>query len=328
LDRLQYTDLEYRNYLEDPEWSQRDTNKLLQLCHKYDLRWPVIFDRFNGVDGNRPVEQLMARYYTVVKALCIDHPATERQGRAYHPFSTGGGPDNFNFEHEQKRRLQLELQFKKTKAEEKEEEALREELKQLDQQLRQLRKQTKDNDSSKGDDYGAWVEAKEQLDAAKPYPKPKEPYLQSQRIPPMTTTQPPSKQKASAGPQLSKTLMKKMQLLLAELSVPEKPLATRRVADLLDLLKRDLITLLTLKKIETQKKYEVAHLAAQHRGKPVIAKFLESLPSLPIPEVVLPYHQKGRSKAGPPQGKQKAGQKRAASKQAGNKGKRVKKTQS
>jgi len=234
LDLLCFNESEYHSYLEDPNWTFQSSEKLLNLCHKYDLRWPVIFDRFTGSsDTVVPVEQLMARYYACVKVLCIDHPSAERQGRVFHPFATGGGPEHFNFEYEQKRRLQLELQFKKTREEEQEEEALKEQLKQLDQQLRHLRKQSsKEGDGGKGDDYGAWVQAKEQLDATKPHPRPREPYLQSQRIPLNVAAPAPKPIKGGVatnlGPQVSKGMMRKVTTMLLELGVVDKPLPTRR----------------------------------------------------------------------------------------------------
>mmetsp|Transcript_9795 Transcript_9795/g.17278 ORF Transcript_9795/g.17278 Transcript_9795/m.17278 type:complete len:460 (+) Transcript_9795:37-1416(+) len=334
LDALEVSEEEYAQHLRDPAWDPEGTRRLLRLCHRYDLRWPVVADRFNapGIPP-RPVEDLMARYWAVVQAVVVAHPGPERAGRAHHPFAVGGDPAQFDRAHEAARRRQLDLHFRKPRSEEQEEMALREELRALDAQLRQLRKATKDNDSSKGDDYGAWAEARAKLDAERPRPAPGEPYLQSQRLPARPFQAPPAKQaKAGQGPQLSKTLLKKAAALWAELGCPENPVATRRVADLADLAKRDAVVLLTLRRLERAKRREAAHLRALVGGGGASSAEEEKgdAPPASAPELALPSARGGRKAGGgggaaPAPGKQRAGQKRAGEKNAGNSSKRKKK---
>ena len=40
-----YTDIEYANHLKDADWSKEETDHLLDLCTRFDLRFTVIHDR-------------------------------------------------------------------------------------------------------------------------------------------------------------------------------------------------------------------------------------------------------------------------------------------
>lgn len=45
---ITYTDAEYEQHLVHPSWTKADTDALFDLCRRFDLRWPVIHDRFPG----------------------------------------------------------------------------------------------------------------------------------------------------------------------------------------------------------------------------------------------------------------------------------------
>jgi DNA methyltransferase 1-associated protein 1 len=62
LEPVQYTDEEYEAYLQDDSWTRSETDHLMQLCAQYDLRWPVIVDRYTPTPP-RTVEELQQRYY-------------------------------------------------------------------------------------------------------------------------------------------------------------------------------------------------------------------------------------------------------------------------
>lgn len=90
LDPVTYnTDEEYRTYLQDPDWSKGETDQLLELAKRFELRWPVIYDRWielfghNGTSDmdtprHRKIEDLQHRYYSVAAILMqtrISHEA-------------------------------------------------------------------------------------------------------------------------------------------------------------------------------------------------------------------------------------------------------------
>ena len=61
-------DLFYEQHLQHKEWSQSETDTLLEFCRVYQLRWPVIMDRWIGKFGSlssKKVEDLQHRYYTI-----------------------------------------------------------------------------------------------------------------------------------------------------------------------------------------------------------------------------------------------------------------------
>ena len=42
---VEYTEDEYNLYLSNSEWTRSDTDKLMGLCRRLDLRWAVIHDQ-------------------------------------------------------------------------------------------------------------------------------------------------------------------------------------------------------------------------------------------------------------------------------------------
>ena len=77
-----------------------------------------------------------------------------------------------------------------------------------------------------------------------PVPMSQYPYLQSGRLVPPATG-------GSSG--INKSLLTRMKEVLVELNIPERPLPTKRVCDTYDLVRKDILTLLTLKKMLMQK---------------------------------------------------------------------------
>ena len=73
-----YTDNEYSALLHTRGWTRSETDMLMHLCHKYDLRWPVIVDRYKGVPP-RTLEELQARYLTVQHKLKLGRAAKHNQ---------------------------------------------------------------------------------------------------------------------------------------------------------------------------------------------------------------------------------------------------------
>ncbi|PHH76581.1 hypothetical protein CDD80_1402 [Ophiocordyceps camponoti-rufipedis] len=91
-----YTDDQYRQLLQSDGWSREETDYLMDMVEEYDIRWPIIWDRYewnppatNGVetaDGDeskaivpavrsRSMEDLKARYYEVAsKTMAAQKP--------------------------------------------------------------------------------------------------------------------------------------------------------------------------------------------------------------------------------------------------------------
>ncbi|SPN99562.1 related to SWR1-complex protein 4 [Cephalotrichum gorgonifer] len=88
----QYSDDQYRLNLRSEDWTKEETDYLLSLAKDYDLRWPLIWDRYEysppaadgeaGADGDeskavipaskeRSMEDLKARYYEVASKMMV-----------------------------------------------------------------------------------------------------------------------------------------------------------------------------------------------------------------------------------------------------------------
>lgn len=66
-----YTDTEYLQELQSPTWTRAETDHLFDLCHRFDLRFIVIHDRYdtNKFPTGRTIEDLKQRYYFVCHTL-------------------------------------------------------------------------------------------------------------------------------------------------------------------------------------------------------------------------------------------------------------------
>lgn len=102
-----------------------------------------------------------------------------------------------------------------------------------------------DNKSNSNSDI---VESSNVLDeyfaSTAPVPMPQYPYLQSGRLVPPATG-------GSSG--INKSLLSRMNEVLGELNIPSRPIPTKRVCDVYDFVRKDTLTLLTLKKIVMQR---------------------------------------------------------------------------
>jgi DNA methyltransferase 1-associated protein 1 len=184
----------------------------------------------------------------------------------HQPFmaNIGTGTSNklvFDLAKERERRAYLEQCWNRTKAEEEEELALRKELKLIEMQLRKLKKSgghilagslpgsQNPSRSVSPVPVPTSAEAAALLDKAfsstAPTPMPETPYLQSGRLAPP----------AIGGPLgINKTTLKRMETVLEELKAATKPLVpTKRICDLFDTVRKDILTLLTLQKGLLQK---------------------------------------------------------------------------
>ena len=125
LDPILFSDDEYEHLLRSDKWTRAETDHLMYICYKYDLRWPVIADRYMLTPA-RKTEDFQERYYSIVTTI-----RTHRTGKVegitkYEPLTV------FDWDAERNRRIQQDCQFKKSKSDEAEEIKLREELKMID----------------------------------------------------------------------------------------------------------------------------------------------------------------------------------------------------
>jgi len=333
LDPVSYTDDDYEVLLKNDGWTKSETDKLLDLCRIYELRWPVIHDRWiefydsssseqhenmSTTTPLRRVTDLQERYYSVAATLAQARIRQEAvvevqtlTNAQYDPnvqntpekvdqnlletaaaralataaptaqplipnLGTGSTNKSFDALSERERTMQIDRMWRRSKEEEQEEMDLRRELRDIDAQLRKLKKlgghvlaaagnriATSGGISSSTSAAAAGrltsrsvtpipgstiVDNPELLEqsfsSTAPQPMAQNPYLQSGRfIPPA----------AGGSSGINKTLLVRMQQVLTELKIPTRPLPTKQVCDLYDAVRKDILTLITLQKMVLQK---------------------------------------------------------------------------
>ncbi|KAF9481813.1 hypothetical protein BDN70DRAFT_875754 [Pholiota conissans] len=70
-----YSQDEYTRFLEDSEWTKEETDYLFSVVQEFDLRWYIIYDRYEYTGGPiRTLEDLKDRYYSVCRKLVRNRP--------------------------------------------------------------------------------------------------------------------------------------------------------------------------------------------------------------------------------------------------------------
>ncbi|KAK4152120.1 hypothetical protein C8A00DRAFT_16548 [Chaetomidium leptoderma] len=146
----QYNDDQYRANLQSNEWTKEETDYLLELAREHDLRWVIIWDRYefapkpsrdgdeeaNGTSTavvsaqkSRTLEDLKARYYEVAaKMMAVQKPA---QYMTRPEFELYEMMQNFNPDQERKRKEFALNTMARSKDEAREEESLLLEIKRI-----------------------------------------------------------------------------------------------------------------------------------------------------------------------------------------------------
>ncbi|WAR53570.1 hypothetical protein PtB15_3B78 [Puccinia triticina] len=80
-----YTTEEYYHLLRDDHWTKAETDYLFELLNTYDLRFPVVHDRYEYVGSHeRTLDDLKARYYSICQKLIPHRPSATNSTTASH----------------------------------------------------------------------------------------------------------------------------------------------------------------------------------------------------------------------------------------------------
>ncbi|KAB8303116.1 hypothetical protein EYC80_004567 [Monilinia laxa] len=140
-----YTDQEYKELLENEEWSKHETDYLMGMVQEYDLRWPIIWDRYEYTPPDIPedasegvmirrgevrtMEDLKARYYSIGAAMMAQRKPLHQMNTT--EFDLHQKMIKYEPLQEKHRKDFLEGVFTRTKEEAREEESLMVELKRI-----------------------------------------------------------------------------------------------------------------------------------------------------------------------------------------------------
>lgn len=118
----QYSFQEYQQKVQCDDWTKDESDYLLSLCKQFDLRFPVIYDRWDKVKfKNRTMEDLKKHYYDICNAM---QPNELKQ-------------IFFDSEHEKKRKEQLIKLYKRSNEQVKEEQNLLEKMRKFELQRKE-----------------------------------------------------------------------------------------------------------------------------------------------------------------------------------------------
>lgn len=145
----QYSEDQYNSNLQNDDWTKDETDYLLEMVKDFDLRWPVIWDRYEYVpkgpqggelDGAentavipapkpRTMEDLKARYYEVAaKMMAVQKPAQYMTKPEFDLYET---MTNFDPKEERRRKEFAINTLARSKDEAREEESLLLEIKRI-----------------------------------------------------------------------------------------------------------------------------------------------------------------------------------------------------
>jgi len=154
-----YEDEQYERELKSEEWSKEETDYLMGLVRDFDLRWPVIWDRYEYTPGPPPgaeadsqalipevkprnLEDLKARYYEVAAKMMAIHRPVQYMSQV--EFSLHQLMSSFNPQQEILRKRFAEAAMSRSPEDRKEEENLLIELKRIMARTERLNEERKD----------------------------------------------------------------------------------------------------------------------------------------------------------------------------------------
>ncbi|EGS20015.1 uncharacterized protein CTHT_0045120 [Thermochaetoides thermophila DSM 1495] len=147
-----YTDEHYQSHLQHADWTKEETDYLMELAREFDLRWTIIWDRYefvpkalkqeqegetNGETSTavvpaprqRTMEELKARYYEVAaKMMAVHKPAQYMTAPEFELYEM---MQNFNPEQERRRKEFALNTMSRSRDEAREEESLLLEIKRI-----------------------------------------------------------------------------------------------------------------------------------------------------------------------------------------------------
>nr|CAG4644828.1 EOG090X076S [Leptodora kindtii] len=130
-----YNDQEYQQLLSTEGWTKSETDHLLELCRQFDLRFIIIYDRWDkNKYSNKTVEDMKERYYDICNIL---NKARQTSGAEVKCI-------NYDADNEKRRKEQLKRLFERTTEQVEEEQNLLQELRKIEARKKDRERKTQD----------------------------------------------------------------------------------------------------------------------------------------------------------------------------------------
>lgn len=126
-----YSDDEYQLHLKSDSWSKEETDHLMDLAQRFDLRFVIMFDRYDTEKfSKRSIEDLKERYYKICGILA----KLNSEKKVY----------SYDADHERRRKEQLKKLYERTPEQIEEEQFLLSELKKIEARKKERERKTQD----------------------------------------------------------------------------------------------------------------------------------------------------------------------------------------
>lgn len=126
-----YTDVEYQQHLTDESWTKEETDHLMDLAQRFDIRFLIMADRYDTEKfSKRSVEDLKDRYYKINGILA----KLNGEKKIY----------TYDADHERRRKDQLKKLYERTPEQIEEEQFLLSELKKIEARKKERERKTQD----------------------------------------------------------------------------------------------------------------------------------------------------------------------------------------
>lgn len=257
-----YSEQEYQMYLHDDSWTKAETDHLFDLCHRFDLRFIVIHDRYDHQQyKKRSTEDLKDRYYSICAKLgnVRATPGTELKSPV------------FDATHERRRKEQLERLYSRTPEQVSEEEYLIQELRKIESRKKEREKKTQDlqklitaADTTTELRRAERKATKKKLPQKKESEKPAVPETAGIRFPDFKSAGVTLRsQRMKLPSSVGQKKIKALDQMLSELGVDLNPMPTEEIVQMFNELRSDLVLLYELKQAFSNCEYELQML--RHR---------------------------------------------------------------
>jgi len=263
-----YTEVEYQHHLVSAGWTREETDHLMDLAQRFDLRFIVMQDRWDrNTFSLRSVEDIKERYYSILEKLDRVHGgATADQVKR---------PLVYDADHERRRKEQLRRLYNRTPHQIEEEEMLKGELRKIDARKREREKKTADLQKliAQADTPTPHLMkkiCKKQKLGLVGRPRHQEPVVVDQngiRWPDLKSSgvsMRAQRVKLPISVGLKKT--KAIECMLTELGLPFQPPATDEICTEFNELRSEMVLLYELKTALTSCEYEMTSLKNQYEG--------------------------------------------------------------
>jgi len=275
-----YTEVEYQLHLVSAGWTREETDHLMDLAQRFDLRFIVMQDRWDrNTFPERSVEDLKERYYAILDKLERVHGGSSSSGSSS---SGGSSQDNnkkqfvYDADHERRRKEQLRRLYNRTQDQVEEEDMLKSELRKIEARKKEREKKTADlqkliaRTDSTSSVQTKKLEKKQKLGLVG-----RPPMLENQAIVDQNGIRWPEIKTSGVTVRSQRTKLpisvgmkktKAIECMLNELGIPLQPPATEEISNEFNELRSEMVLLYELKNALNNCEYEMTTLKHQYEG--------------------------------------------------------------